>query len=104
MTRRQRCVIFVQLVGVPAGLFGALYMKASDSVPSQGTNLLVALIAWGIYMAIFSSVLIAHKYRGGQFDWQKLAGPRDPSDNQYPPGWWFDEKARRWRRPPRKSS
>ena len=104
MTRRQRCVIFVQLVGVPAGLFGALYMKAGDSGSSQGTNLLAVVIAWGIYMAIVSAALIVHKSKGGQLNWQKLARPRHPSDDQHPPGWWFDERARRWRRPRRKAS
>ena len=97
-------MVFLQVVGVSALLFVALYNKsAASSGKSPGTRLLAAFFAWVIIMAVFAGVAIRHKAKGGEVDWRNLTERPQPQDRWHPPDWWFDEDAGRWRKPRRLS-
>ena len=76
------------------------YVRGRDAGESSALAVLASVLVVAIIVALGSWLLYDHKRKGGEIHWDL---PRDqhPGEGRQPRGWWWDERSRRWRRPPR---
>jgi hypothetical protein len=98
--KRRRRILIGYGIGLPLAMLGVNYRRGLDNGASSGLAALASALALVFFLGLAGWALFDHKRKGGEIRW---SGQSDlhPGEGRQPRGWWWDERSRRWRKPPR---
>lgn len=101
MSKRERRLLLAYGLAIPLIMFGVNYGRGRDAGEPPGFAALTSLLALTIVLAILAGIfgwtVLTHR-RQGPGD---RVAERRPGERGRPPGWQWDDRSRRWRRPQR---
>ena len=97
---RRRRILLAYAIALPLVMFGVNYVRGRSRGESPGLAALASLIALGVLAAIGVWFVYDAKRKGRSVGWQNLDDSQHPGEGSHPPGWWWDEHSKQWKKPP----
>lgn len=76
------------------------YERGVGRGQSPGLAAAVSAHVFTLIVGAGGTLLWYRKHKGGELRWDEL-GEGHPGEDRKPPGWIWDERSKRWRKPPR---
>ena len=101
MNKRKRRLLVGYAVALPFFMVGLNYLRARNHGDSPGLAALVSGIVVALLLGLAAWALYDAKRKGRQIGLDNFGDGRHPGEGHQPQGWRWDDKSKRWRKPPR---